>query len=286
MIPHTIGEQDVPRKKTAKTRNPTMAARADRHDLYQRAVQTVDAEIDFVDETYKHLRGRLPRTLREDFCGTANTSCEFVRRRKSNRAWGVDLDAETLAWGIEHNIGKLPPAARPRVELVNDNVLTARTPPVDCLLAMNFSYFLLRDRAMLRQYFKSARAHLAPDGIMFLDAYGGYDAFRVMKEPRDIGKGIKYIWDQAEYDPISGTARCHIHFHFKDGSKLRNAFSYEWRVWTLPEIREILAEAGFPSSTVYWEGWDDDENEGDGDFKPAERGEPDAGWICYIVAEK
>ena len=264
----------------------TMAARADRHDLYQRAVQTVDAEIDFIDQTFKKLRGRLPATLREDFCGTANTSCEFVRRRSSTRAWGVDLDAPTLAWGIEHNIAKLKPAARSRVELVCDNVLHASTPKVDCLLAMNFSYYLLRERDSLLAYFKQARNALKSDGIFFLDAYGGYDALRVLKEKRDIGRGIHYVWDQAAFNPVTSEAVCHIHFHFPDRSKLQNAFSYTWRLWTIPEVREVLAQAGFSKTTVYWEGWDEKTWEGNGEFQPVTKADPDPGWICYIVAER
>ena len=41
---------------------------------------------------------------------------------------------------------------------------------------------------------------------------------------------------------------------------------------------------GFSRSVVYWQEEDDDE--GDGDFLPAERGEADPAWIAYIVAEK
>lgn len=263
-----------------------MAQRHDRHDLYQRSVQTVDMEIDFIDATFRTLRGRLPQTLREDFCGTANTSCEFVRRRRGNRAWGVDLDAPTLAWGIEHNLAKLKPEARSRLELVQGNVLTARTPRVDALLAMNFSYFIFKERATLREYFRAARRSLGPRGVFFLDAYGGSDAFRRLREGRKVGRGITYVWHQADYDPITGSATCHIHFKFKDGSRIKDAFTYHWRVWTLPEIREVLLEAGFKKSTVYWEGWDEKNWEGDGDFKPAERGDPDLGWIVYVVAEK
>ncbi len=43
---------------------------------------------------------------------------------------------------------------------------------------------------------------------------------------------------------------CHIDFKFEDGSVQKRAFSYDWRLWILPEIREVLAEAGFRRSTV------------------------------------
>ncbi len=77
---------------------------------------------------------------------------------------------------------------------------------------------------------------------------------------------------------------CHIHFAFPDGSRLQQAFSYQWRLWTLPEIRELLAEAGFGRVVCYWQGWDA-EGEADGVFEPADRADADAGWICYISAE-
>lgn len=272
-------------KKPSRVKSVPMSRRYHRHDLYQRAVQTVDSEIDFVDETFEAKRGRLPRTLREDFCGTANTSCEFVRRRRTNRAVGVDLDHETLAWGIEHNLGKLSDAARSRIELMREDVRTVRAPKVDAVLAMNFSYYIFKERAELRRYFAHVRTGLSREGLFFLDVYGGSDAFRVMKEKRKVTKHIEYVWDQAEYNPITGVQLCKIHFRFSDGSALKDAFTYEWRLWTLPEIREVLAEAGFRRSTVYWEGWDERTWEGNGDFQPAESADPDPGWISYIVAE-
>jgi len=36
---------------------------------------------------------------------------------------------------------------------------------------------------------------------------------------------------------------------------------------------------------VYWQGWGED-GEGDGDFEVATEADADAGWICYITAEK
>lgn len=261
----------------------SMATQADRHDLYQRSVQNVEAEIDFVDETFEKLRGRKATLLREDFCGTMNTSCEWVRRRPTNRAIGVDIDPEVIAWGREHNLPKLKGDGASRVEPVCADVLATHTPGVDCLLAMNFSYWLFETRESLRNYFKAARASLADDGVLFLDCYGGYDAPRELEEEREC-EGFDYIWDQATFNPISSRMTCKIHFKFPDGSKIKDAFTYQWRLWTIPEIREILEEAGFSRGTVYWEGTDEENEEGDGDFQPAEVADADAGWIAYIVA--
>ena len=137
----------------------------------------------------------------------------------------------------------------------------------------------------MRRYFRRVRDALVDDGLFFLDAYGGSDAYREMRERTELDD-FTYIWDQATFNPINGDMSCHIHFSFPDGSRLRNAFSYHWRLWTLPEIREILAEAGFRRNTVYWQGTDEDSGEGNGEFEPSEVGEADPAWIVYIVAEK
>ena len=272
------------RNPAPRRRKETLASRADVHALYQQAVQCVEAEIDFVDETFAKLRRRKARYLREDFCGTANAACEWVRRRRTNRAVAVDVDAEVLEWGRRHNVESLGRSAW-RIELVNADVRDVDRNGMDAVLAMNFSYWVLHTRAELRGYFEKVHDALVGDGVFFLDAYGGYDAFREMKETTE-NDGFTYIWDQAWYDPITGRNRCHIHFRFPDGSRIRDAFVYEWRLWTLPEIREILEEAGFRNVTVYWQGTDEQTGEGNGEFTPADHGEADAGWITYITALK
>ncbi|MGE0386147.1 MAG: class I SAM-dependent methyltransferase [Gammaproteobacteria bacterium] len=263
----------------------TKAQRADRHRLYQQAVQCVEAEIDFVDKTFRKLRGRTATRMREDFCGTAATSCEWVRRRPGNRAWGVDIDAATLDWGRANNLAALREPARKRVKLLNGDVLKTRPGPVDAVLAMNFSYWIFRERATMRRYFRRVREGLGRDGIFFMDAFGGYDAYRVLRE-RTRMKGFTYVWRQESFNPIDSTMRCHIDFAFDDGSRLARAFTYEWRVWTLPELREILQEAGFSESRIYWQAWDEKTGEPSDRFYPAETADPDPGWICYIVALK
>jgi cyclopropane fatty-acyl-phospholipid synthase-like methyltransferase len=271
-----------------KRKHASMASQADRHQLYEMSVQCAESEIDFVDSTFKRLRKRKATLLREDFCGTANVCCEWVQRGHKRRAIGVDLDPEVLAWGRDHNLAALTRKQRDRIELLQQNVLDVSTEKPDIISAMNFSYWLLQDRALLKQYFTSVRKSLKADGIFFLDAYGGYDSYHEIEEPREIEDGehaFTYIWEQASFNPITHNLVCHIHFAFPDGSEMRKAFSYDWRLWTLPEVRDLLSECGFRKVTVYWQGWDKD-GEPDGDFRPAETAEADAGWICYLTAEK
>jgi SAM-dependent methyltransferase len=273
-------------KKNPKNKKNTIANRADRHKLYELSVQCAETEIDFVDDTYKSLRGCKAKILREDFCGTANVCCEWVARRKTSYAIGVDIDQEVLAWGRKHKVKKLSSSQQKRIMLLASDVLKVKTHSPDIILAMNFSYWLFKKRKDLLFYFKSVRAALKRDGILFLDAYGGYDSYKEIVEERPIDKGnFKYIWEQESYNPIDGNLISHIHFSFSDGSRMKNAFSYDWRLWTLPEIRDLLGEAGFSRVTVYWQGFDKD-GEPDGNFRPASVADADAGWICYLAAEK
>ncbi len=265
-------------------RKPTMAERADRYELYEAAVHSPEAEVDFIQEAFRQLRRREPLTFREDFSGPASAACEWVRRGSRRRAIGVDIEQDALEWGRRYRLSRLAPRARRRVLLINADVLRVQTERVDVIAALNFSYWVFRDRRTLLRYFRRAHSSLADDGILVLDAYGGYEALQEMKE-RTRHRWFTYVWDQARYHPVTGDLTCHIHFRFPDGSRLDRAFTYDWRLWTIPELRELLREAGFSQVTVYWER-DGRNGGGNGEFTPEIRGDADAGWLAYLVAAK
>ena len=272
-------------QKPAKRKTVTSASTADRHALYEMAVQAVDAEIDMVDDTFTSIRGRKASLFREDFCGTANSSCEWVRRRPTNFAVGLDLSQEVLDWGTDNNIASLTPKQQKRIELFNQDVNHDIGAPAEIIVAMNFSYQLFKTRDELRSYFSNVRDGLTEDGVFFIDAYGGYDSWKEIKEKTKF-KDFTYYWDQKKYNPITANMLCHIHFKFKDGSKIKKAFTYDWRMWTLPELQEILQESGFSKVTVYWEGTDEETGEWDGTYSATDEGDDDPAWIVYLSAEK
>ncbi len=272
-------------KVKGKGRSQRTAKTSDKHELYELSVQDTEAECEFIDQVWKERRKRLARRLREDFCGTAATSVEWVKRRKDNTAIGVDIDPTVLKWREARLPDGLDPEQRKRLTLRQGDVRTVRTPRVECVLAMNFSYYLFKTREAIRTYFKHVRSSLVDDGMFVLDAYGGSESFEELEEPRKV-KGFTYVWDQHAYNPITGDALNYIHFRFPDGSQIKKAFEYDWRLWTLPELQELLTEAGFAKVTVYWEGTDEETEEGDGEFKPTTAGEACEGWIAYLVAEK
>ncbi|MCB1603373.1 MAG: hypothetical protein KDI59_01870 [Xanthomonadales bacterium] len=258
-----------------------MTIKKDKYQMYQESVQCVEAEIDIVEATYKEIRGNEARFLREDFSGTGQTSAEWVKRNTQNKAWAVDLDEEVVQWGIDNVCSQLshPENLTYKVADVRSSDITK----MDVILAMNFSYFLFMERQTMKEYFVSVKNSLEPTGIFFLDAFGGYEAAKELTEEREC-EGFTYIWEQATFNPINSQMQCYIHFKTDKGEELNRAFSYYWRLWTLPELQELLLEAGFSQVDIYWEGTDEESGEGDGVFKPAKVGTADAGWVCYIVA--
>ena len=277
--------QRKPRRKR-RDDGPNQAQRADKYRCYQRAVQQPEHEAWFLDQVYRRAYGRSARVLREDFCGTFAICCAWVQGGKDRRALGVDLDPEPLEWGIRHNLSRLDEAQRGRVELVKDDVRRVAGPKADIVAAENFSYWIFKTRSELRGYFQAARANLAAKGVLVLDILGGPES--MVEDHREIRRhrGFRYIWEQARLDPITHDYTCHIHFHFDDGSEMNRAFTYRWRFWTLPEVRELLLEAGFRRVDVYWEDVDHRTGNGRDTYRVRANAGNDPAWITYIAAFK
>lgn len=264
----------------------------DRHYLYTAAVQSVEADLDFFERVYRRRNGKRFESLCEDFCGTAALACEWVRRRAGNRSVGLDLHRPTLDWGRRRYLHALGDDAE-RVTLLERDVLSGERPRADVVAGLNFSYCIFKDRDTLRGYFRGVRRSLARGGVLVLDLFGGTEANCEDVEERRIPASVAfdgtrvpaftYVWDQASFNVVDNGIRCHIHFKLRDGSHLKRAFSYDWRLWSIPEVRELLDEAGFADSEVYLEGWDDDEDDTDGIFRRRTRFPNQSGWVAYIV---
>ena len=84
-------------KSKRKKKGGRTAANSDRHVLYELSVQEPVADCEFIEQAWREVRGRRPRHLREDFCGTAIAAIEWVKRRKNNTAIGIDRDPDVLA---------------------------------------------------------------------------------------------------------------------------------------------------------------------------------------------
>ncbi len=270
--------------------------RPDLHWLYEASVQNVDTDLDIGKRIYKKHRKRKPLTVREDFCGTAKLAARWVERSTKNEAWGIDFHQPTLDWGIKYNIAKLSKEQQDRVHLIHGDVLKAKTPKVDMTFALNFSFCVFKQRDTLRSYFKRVADSLNDEGIFVMDIYGGSESVLVKSDDiREIPgfttpEGLRisdfeYIWEQAEYNPITHETVCHIHFKVPGYGAINKAFTYDWRLWTLPEIQEVLLEAGFSKAEVYLHDFDD-EGESDEIFRLRTTYENVQGWVAYVVGIK
>jgi len=264
-----------------------------KYELYEASVQTPEVHVEFFLGVFREIRGKFARTLREDFCGTGWISAEWVKRNRSNSAMGVDLDPEPLAYGRKHHWSKLSAEQRKRMTFANENVLAITDQKFDVVLACNFSFYIFKKRRTLVDYFRACLRSLNKDGILVLEMAGGPGMIEKTRERRTVtlerpkGAGVYkfgYTWDQQSFDPITHDARYAIHFKLPTGEQMQEAFVYDWRLWTIPEVRDAMAEAGFPQSVVYWEA--EHKGEGTGEYLAAAHGDNAYAWIAYIVGVK
>lgn len=276
-----------PKHKSAK---PTQANRADKFKLYEESVQMPSHEVSFFEQAYAEARNSQPYSLGEDFCGTFAVSCQWVQSDKRRTAIAIDSCPETVQWGRDHNLSQLSEDEQQRVTVLEQDVLHPPSGHVDIMAAQNFSFWFFKTRRKVLEYFRTALARLADNGIMVLDMMGGSECRieglshrQTIREGKD---GFKYEWKQVSYNPINSHACCSISFLFSDGSKLRDAFVYHWRLWTIAEVREMLSEAGFRKTHVYWAVGEDMEGDGEFGWRRREKAPSDASWTCYLVALK
>ncbi len=253
------------------------ASSADPLHLYENSVQDTEIVINLVDRICRE-RGRdVAMSLREDFCGTGQLSVDWVLSHPKRTAVGLDIDRSTLDWAHRKNVSRLFDASD-RIRLVERNVLDGtREVGFDVVAATNFSYFAFHERTSLVNYLRSARQALGEGGFLFLDVHGGPDSQFELEEVTDFD-GFDYVWEQGMFDPINHRTMCRIHYRFPDGTELRNAFTYDWRVWTIPELKDALIEAEFQSVDVWWEREDEDEP------SAAATAENLESWVAYLSA--
>lgn len=236
----------------------------DRHTLYEACVQRpgICAAL---------LRGLWGRSgagvLREDFCGTAAVSREWTKLGAGFEAMGVDLDAEVLEAGRARSVRT---GVEGRVQLVSGDATAAAgaeddATSADVVYVGNFSIGEIHEREVLVRYLRASERRLRPDGVFVCDTYAGESAFRtgyaqrthaVEADVADGYRGIRVhcIWEQREADLLNARVCNAIHFRVEQRGEvtheLFDAFVYRWRLWTVPELRDAMIEAGFARADV------------------------------------
>ncbi|MFW5887649.1 MAG: class I SAM-dependent methyltransferase [Bacteriovoracia bacterium] len=252
-----------------------------KYKLYEASVQNPEFEIEFLVKNFRRFFHKNPEILREDFCGTGMVCCEWVKQGQQFRAVGIDLDPEPIAYGKKHHLSKLNPEQQDRVIYDQRNVLDAEHYKADVIVAFNFSYLIFKKRQELIKYFRSVRKSLNPEGVFFIDILGGPECQTLVEEETE-HDNFSYYWDCDKFNPITNECIFHIHFQ-KNGKKHKNVFTYDWRMWSIPELREALEEAGFSKTHCYWEG-EDGEGGGNGEFYITNEAENCESWVTYIAA--
>lgn len=252
-----------------------------RHDFYELCVQSPKHLVPLL----KAIHGGSPRILGEDFCGTAALSLAWVGADPQARAIGVDLSEEVLGYHNDHD----------RVEKILGDVRTATNATdheADVVFVGNFSIGELHTRADLIDYLRHARSRVSDGGVFVCDTYGGESAFITghvhRNHPGPNGMRIRYTWEQREADPTTGMVVNAMHFRTEKGGhiedELNDAFVYHWRLWSVPELRDALMEAGFGSTQVFAKMPDAIDDEGNVYVQPVEDpGDLDENFIVCVV---
>jgi len=222
----------------------------DRHDLYERTVQSPEKVVTFL----RGIHGRSPVVLGEDFCGTASVSRAWVRLVQEGTAVAVDHDPSVLE--------RAQSAGNPgRLERIQGDVREATDPgrhAADVIFVGNFSIGEIHERPDLLRYLARSRERLRKGGVFVCDTYGGPSAFRTGAVERshwiEGGVRIRYVWEQRQADPFTARVVCAMHFRLERGGEIfqsiEDAFVYRWRLWSVPELRETMLEAGFAWTEV------------------------------------
>ncbi len=209
--------------------------------------------------------------LAEDFCGTAALSRAWCDLSPSFHAVAADIHAPTLARAKQLS------RAHDRLTLVRADVMKVRD-KADLIAVLNFSICELHTRRDLVAYFRHARSRLAQrKGVLICDLYGGADSYQTglldqtIKPPANHPARhdrVLYSWEQRTADPLTARVVNAMHFDVRvarhpvpgrgrSGPRrtshqvFLNAFVYHWRLWTIPELRDAMLEAGFTSTAVY-----------------------------------
>lgn len=280
-------------------------------ELYRWAVQDPTTHAALLTLIYRHLRGgHDPRLLREDFAGTSADSAAWVSLGPDRRAVAVDLDTATLDWAARRARAWLGPASA-RIDFVHGDareIQPPRVPPADVLSALNFGLCYFHTRPGLLGYLRRAHAGLAPGGLLVANLFGGPTALRPHAREHRVtppptagpsappGPGaptdeprpppFTYRWVQGPVNPVTSRVECRIHFRLDDGDDQPDAFVYDWRLWSIPELIDALREAGFADARAWRHTYDPSKGAAGVFLGPVDAFDPPDLWTAYVVATR
>lgn len=267
-----------------------MTKKYSKYELYEASVQDSDFELDFFERVYRNAFGKKPITVREDFCSTFLNTVTWVHRNPKNIGLAVDLNPIPLDYGKKKHLPKLSLDEKERLHIFQADVLKLKTRPVDMITISNFSICFLKTREKLLEYFKNCYKTLKSKGVIVFDLLGGEELPNLVEDESvfklDDGTKAKYFWEHAAFNPITNEATFHIHYKVSGQKRMNRVFSYDWRIWSIPEFKDVLMEAGFSEVDVYWEDDDPHGDGGSGVFRKVTKAQSCPIWLSYIAGIK
>jgi SAM-dependent methyltransferase len=278
----------------------------DRLELYRWAVQDPETHAIVLRTLYEQLRpGRQPVILREDFAGTSAESVAWVLLQSGRRAIAVDFDGPTLEWARSRAVRLLGALVSEITFVQGDvgNVGPPDVPQADIIAVLNYSILYQHERKELLSYLRHAFNGLSQNGILVLNLFGGAAAVqpgttrrRVIPKPRLSTESpipaFDYLWELRNYDRALQRLDCHIHFEVPEPSspnrtrEIRDAFTYDWRLWSVHELIDACAQAGFSDAQVWRHTYDPSRGAAGvflGCVEPDSLPEHEK-WSAYVVA--
>lgn len=221
-----------------------------------------------------------PRERREPFpdCPSARAESSlpiFVCPSGAARATCLDADASVIEEARKRAVSD-PTVDAAGMEFIVSDALLAPLPRLpadgaDVVFVGNFSVGEIHDRGRLMEYLRRVLARLRSGGIFVCDTYGGESAWRTGSlrrihhapssergndyQPSQTSTRVHYTWEQRAADPFTARVVSALHFRVEEQGEivqeLTDAFVYHWRIWSVPELRDAMHEAGFEATEFH-----------------------------------
>lgn len=259
--------------------------------LYEHCVQNIPMTLRMVDAMHAAASRTPARLLHEDFSGSAAFAHAWCKSSPKRAALAIDMDPEAHAEAAPH-----PRLARLAADLTRLPRKLPAPSKADVIYAGNFATCELHTRDALIAYLARARQRLAPKGVFVCDLYAGPGAWRIGETrvihpplPELPRYRVQYTWRQREADLITGMVANEIDFELLNSKsvavhELVNAFTYRWRLWSIPELREAMAQAGFADVDIYPDSPEAVDSDGVAYLTPMDYLETKSSTVVYVCA--
>lgn len=194
-------------------------------------------------------RGKQPRSALDIACGTGLVT-EQLARRGYAPVWGVDIAAPMIA------IARTKAAAKAyEIDYVVQDAarLDLDGRRFDLVVSLFDSLNYITDPAALRAAFRQIFRHTAPGGLLAFDLNTLYAlAHRFFDQTGTYGP-VHHVW-KSHWDRETRLCRIDMRFWVRDtvaGTTREFTETHLQRAYTVPEITQWLADAGFTNIEVW-----------------------------------